>query len=72
MNKAIPPGGGALNEMSRACAERAFNCLWGPWLAKRGLTAEKTVRGPFPPEVAARMREEIAERLRREQEEKIG
>lgn len=72
MNKPIPPGGGALNEMSLACAERACNCLYGPWLAKRGLTAEITTTGPYPPEVLEQKRREIVERLRRERAERTG
>lgn len=63
MNKPIVPGGGALNEMSRGCAERAMTYLVECWLAHRGLTADITVLGPFPPETVERLRRERAGKI---------
>ena len=57
MSKPIPKGGGALNEMSFSCAERALTYLMERYLAHRGLTAEITVRRRTPEELAQRERE---------------
>ena len=67
MDKPIAPGGGALNEMSRDCAVRAMTFLVERWLAHRGLTADVTVQGPFPPEVVERLRRERVQRMAREE-----
>ena len=58
MNKSIAPGGGPLNEMSHECAVRAMTYLVERWLAHRGLTAEISVKGPFPREVVERIQKE--------------
>lgn len=63
MEHIVLPREGALDEMSPACAERALTFLYQRWLAKRGYTADISVRGPFPREVADRLRQEWLQQL---------
>ena len=51
------------DEMSHACAVRAMTFLVERWLAKRGLTADVSVRGPLPLEEVEQLRQEQIQKL---------